>query len=280
MAIIETCLGIMRSAWGAVQSQATPSPISAGALGLLTVSLAWAAVRTLALWGRGWRLVQRFRPYRWGDHAKVDRALARTPALCGASIRLGESPAPRAFTAGLLRPVICLTRGLVDCLSERELQTVLLHERAHQIRRDPVRLALIDFLVRTLWFLPAARPLGSFLADRIEQAADDRVASTGGDPLELASALVKVAKEQLLWHKGLGMAYLGSLSVEERVRRLLDPSSISGTRLDKRSVVASGLMAVMMVVALVSPLRVSAISSGIAADPSMMTGHMVCQIRP
>lgn len=276
--MIETCLGIMRSAWSAVQSHTTLSPISAGALALLTVSLVWAAVRTLALWMTGCRLVRRFRPYRLGDHAKVDRVLARTPALGGAPIRLGQSPVPRAFTAGLLRPVICLSRELADCLSERELQAVLLHERAHRARRDPVRLAFIDLLVRTFWFLPAARPLGSLLADRIEQAADDRVALAGGDPLELASALVKVAKQKLLWQKGLGMAYLGSLSVEERVKRLLDPSLRSRARLEKGPVVASGLIAVMVAAALVFPLRVSALSSGLAVDRSMMTWHMVCQI--
>lgn len=278
--MIETCLGIMRSAWGAVQSHShtTLSPISLGAVVLLTVSLVWATVRTLALWGRGRRLVLRFRPYKLGDHAKVDRVLARTPALGGAPIRLGESPVPGAFTAGLLRPVICLSRELADCLSERELQAVLLHERAHQARRDPFRLTLIELLVRFLWFLPSARPLGSFLADRIEQVADDRVAVAGGDPLELASALVKVAKEQLFWHKGLVMAHLGSLSVEERVKRVLDPSVRPRTRLEKGSLAVSGLIALVLVTALVSPLRASALSAGILDGPSMMTGHMVCQI--
>lgn len=57
-------------------------------------------------------------------------------------VTLVEDPLPYAFCWGFLRPSICVSSGLVEQLDSEELRAVLLHERHHLKRRDPLRLLL------------------------------------------------------------------------------------------------------------------------------------------
>jgi Zn-dependent protease with chaperone function len=67
---------------------------------------------------------------------------------------------PRAFCAGLLRPRVYLTTGALAILDEQALDAVLMHERHHARRRDPLRLAASRVLARALFFLPGLGELG------------------------------------------------------------------------------------------------------------------------
>jgi Zn-dependent protease with chaperone function len=50
-----------------------------------------------------------------------------------------DSPAASAFCAGLLRPRVFVTSGMVAALAAEELDAVLVHEAEHAHRRDPLR---------------------------------------------------------------------------------------------------------------------------------------------
>ncbi|WP_083218635.1 M56 family metallopeptidase [Candidatus Thiodiazotropha endoloripes] len=50
--------------------------------------------------------------------------------------RLVDNPAAIAWCAGLFRPQVFLSSGLVNSLSARQLQIILTHELAHALRRD------------------------------------------------------------------------------------------------------------------------------------------------
>jgi hypothetical protein len=81
--------------------------------------------------------------------AREVAALPRLPSpqpLVAAARRSGvgevvclDGPASSAFCAGLLRPRVFVTGGMVAALADEELEAVLVHEAEHARRRDPLR---------------------------------------------------------------------------------------------------------------------------------------------
>ena len=107
---------------------------------------------------------------------------------------LESDQVPAPLTAGFLRPVVLLPKGLSDRLTDAELRAVALHEAAHVRRRDPLVLSLIPLVRAALFFHPlvwlACRQV-SLLA---EQAADDAVLDATGEPLAYAKMLARLAE--------------------------------------------------------------------------------------
>ena len=97
-----------------------------------------------------------------------------------------------AVTHGLLRPRILLSTGLVDVLDRAELTAVLVHERHHLSRRDPLRLLAARLLAGYGWFLPLLGWYARRLAVRRELAAD-RAATMRAGVAAVAGALLKLA---------------------------------------------------------------------------------------
>lgn len=90
---------------------------------------------------------------------RFSRALAASgPVLLGdAWVIVDERP--RAFCAGLFRPKVYVSSGAVALLDDAALRAVLAHERHHQRRRDPLRLAAGRVTARALFFVPGLREL-------------------------------------------------------------------------------------------------------------------------
>lgn len=80
---------------------------------------------------------------------------------------------PQAFCVGLLKPRMYLTSGALSILDEETLEAVLLHERHHARRRDPLRLAASRVLKRALFFLPGLGELGRQRQTLAEINADE-----------------------------------------------------------------------------------------------------------
>jgi hypothetical protein len=104
---------------------------------------------------------------------RFDRRLpaARPLAIEGAFVI--DDPRQRAFCAGLLRPRVYLTTGALEVLDEQALEAVLMHERHHAHRRDPLRLAAGRVLARALFFLPGLAELGRRREALAEISADE-----------------------------------------------------------------------------------------------------------
>ena len=112
-----------------------------------------------------WRQVQATR--HMTRSLPVIRRLSAQP-----SVLLVAADAPVAFCAGWLRPRVYVSTGVLDRLSDRELQAVLAHERQHWALRDPLRLAVGRVLCQALFFLPVIGALHSDYADAAELTAD------------------------------------------------------------------------------------------------------------
>ena len=116
--------------------------------------------------------------------------LARSPtAFQGAW--LIDDDRPQAFCAGLLRPRVYFSTGVLKLLDEPALAAVLAHERHHARRHDPLRLACGRVLAAGLFLIPAMRHLVEHQHALAEISADEAaVLTTGGDRAALASAML------------------------------------------------------------------------------------------
>jgi heat shock protein HtpX len=88
--------------------------------------------------------------YRALENVSIAAGLAHTPEL-----RLVEDSAPNAFAAGRnpKTAYVAVTTGLVDLMSERELEGVLAHEVSHIRNRDVRLMTLVAVLVGVIALL-------------------------------------------------------------------------------------------------------------------------------
>lgn len=266
--IVNTCLAMMGIALQTTQRHLSVPSLTGLAGVLFGGSFLWALLHTSVSLVNTRRLLHRTSGYAPGRSAKLDAALAR-PDLRRLALRLLPSPRPLALTAGLWRPQVILSEGIVSSLSEEELRSVLLHEQAHVRNRDPVRLALAQFLADVLWFLPVARSLARDFVDAIEEGADDRAVIVTRQPLDLASALVKTAKADLVSAIPLASSLTGSLSVEDRVKRLLGLEVKHRPGTTRGRWLTSGLIALFLLLVLILPVAGRQASVGRPAEEAM-----------
>ena len=163
-----------------------------------------------------------------------------------------------AFTAGWWSPMIYVADEIMDTLTRSQLAAVLAHEAEHVRRRDPLRLSLLRFLARTLFWIPAFRRLAADMADEAEIAADD--AAAGERPLVLASALVALAAWRgsacsgagsdhllhgaavsLIDHGERGRARHDAL-LDRRVRRLAGETAVVASHVTGRSLLGAAVL--------------------------------------
>ncbi|WP_199432871.1 M56 family metallopeptidase [Qaidamihabitans albus] len=175
-----------------------PGALAAALLVLMAAVAVGNAARVLV---RG--LWQTWRFHRWVARRRVPPSGRAHAALAGwdavAPVRLVGTRQPLAATAGLWRPYVVISSGLVAELGGAELRAVLAHEEAHARRRDPLRLLLGRALAAHLWFLPLAAEMCGRARRGYELAADrhaaDRCgrAAVAGALLRLVSAPMSTA---------------------------------------------------------------------------------------
>lgn len=131
---------------------------------------------------------------------------------------------PVAAVAGVARPVLFISRWMLENLSSEELEALVAHEIAHLKHADNLIAWLDVILLRAFAFIPPVRRAWvESLAER-EEAADARAVQLTKRPLDLASALVKVAEQAPEPGEAqAGLAYFaGEASLlERRIERLL-----------------------------------------------------------
>lgn len=130
---------------------------------------------------------------------------SRAAAVRGATARLAERiplasgdfayvlpvAEPLAYTAGLARGQVVVSRGLLDLLTREERRALLAHELAH-LRGGHQRMLLIAKIVAdALGFLPPVRRAFFSLRRQLEAAADAHAVAAVGDPRVVACTVAK-----------------------------------------------------------------------------------------
>jgi Zn-dependent protease with chaperone function len=127
--------------------------------------------------------------------SRLLRALGATGLPTDENVTVLETSEAVCLAAGLLRPKVLVSRGLLEQLGEGGRAVVLGHERAHIRRRD----ALVASLVRLC--VPVHVPgIGSWLVREIEiaaeQACDEETGARVGDRTTVAETI----RVQILWN--------------------------------------------------------------------------------
>jgi Zn-dependent protease with chaperone function len=155
------------------------------ALATASAALLVAAVTRGAL---AWRAASR--------RARAWRRVSRPLSLDGTPMPAFavDVATPVMALAGLFRPRLLITRGVLDALTEEELRASVAHELGHWRALDNLKRLAMRAAPDLLWLTSAAGTIEARWASAAEHAADHRAC---GDPrarCALASALVKVAR--------------------------------------------------------------------------------------
>jgi len=162
--------------------------------------------------------------------SRVVRAMRVLDLLAGSGdvrsdlgVTVLKTSQPICIAAGLLRPRILLSSGLLESLSADDRAVVLTHERAHVRRRDALIASLVRMLA-TLHLPVVARWLVREIDVAAEQACDEEAGKLVGDRVAVASAILTV--ERALQQAAapslspIAVAF-GKRAVERRVESLL-----------------------------------------------------------
>jgi Zn-dependent protease with chaperone function len=177
--------------------------------------LAAAAVRGLNAWRRA------------SARTRAWMRSARPLTLSGTEISAFEVDRPHPFMAlaGVLRPRLLVTRGLIEALSAEELSACIVHEVGHCRARDNLKRLAMRASPDALFATSTARAIERRWAAASEHAADDTAGHHGmAARCALASALVKVARlipEDRVLAEPIS-TLIGGGEITARVRRLLD----------------------------------------------------------
>jgi Zn-dependent protease with chaperone function len=143
-----------------------------------------------------------------------------------------EHTFPLIAIVGFLRPKLFIARQVLDLLAPEEIAAALAHENGHLTARDNLKRGLLHACRDVLLIIPSGRSLDRAWSEASEEAADENAARQGnGAALDLASALVKIAKNippGMRPAMPAGVFLLGdeeSKGVKSRVRRLIALSS-------------------------------------------------------
>lgn len=186
--------------------------------------------------------------------AREGRWLARRQSgdLARDAHLVGDAP-PLALTVGLLAPEIWISRTLFEALSPDEREVVLAHERAHVHRRDPARL-LGAAIASALQLPKSRRSILRTLRLACEQACDARAARVVGDPLRVASTLLRVERLMQRPAGPLGSAALLDTDLRARVEALLSPAPAAPRAVPRSRTARLGL-ALASLLLLASPVH-------------------------
>ncbi len=139
-----------------------------------------------------------------------------------------EHTFPLIAIVGFLRPKLFVARQVLELLAPEEIAAALAHENGHLTARDNLKRGLLQACRDALLIIPSGRSLDRAWSEASEEAADENAARQGnGVALDLASALVKIAKNippGVRPTMPAGVFLLGdeeSKGVKSRVRRLI-----------------------------------------------------------
>lgn len=215
---VAVLLGTQPAAWRLGLVAGDPAVLASA---LLVAVGAVAIGGTARAAATGLRHTGRFHRWVAGHEIPVSAGLAVVAAEVGlrGRLRLVAAADQLAVTAGLTRPYVVVSTGLVDTLGGAELRAVLAHEQAHLRRRDPLRVLLARVLVAHLWFLPIAGDLRRRARTGYELAADRDAADRYGRSA-LAGALLRVVSPPMGVEAAAVTRFADPALLESRVSQL------------------------------------------------------------
>lgn len=208
------------------------TPSTAGADGGLA-SMVFVAVTGLwvigvgVLLAVGWRRSRNMMPI--GEepwHAPADIVERVTRAARAAHVPLSRIRITDASVVpcvrNLRKPLVVVSKAVIEHLEADELRAVLIHENAHRKRGDLWRSAAQRVSICMFFFYPPAWWLERRLRESAEMACDEAVLAAGIDPRTYARALARTVDLGLAF-SGAPALSSGGAHLRTRLQRIKDP---------------------------------------------------------
>lgn len=158
-----------------------------------------------------------------------------------------------SFCAGILRPRILITTSLISALTDRELESVFLHEKAHIQNHDPFKVLFGKTISWLFFFLPVFSEINKNMQATSEILADRFVTSFQRDDIYLRTALKKI-----LLTPQTNFEFTPAIAnpdyLEIRIRKLVNPSLGHGFRISWMSIGTSIVFLFFIVFLLQTPV--------------------------
>jgi hypothetical protein len=154
---------------------------------LAALLVAWTARLAFVL-VRAWLTIRRL-PRIDGVPARLTSSVVRTGVE---RVRCLSSGLPIAFCAGVVRPEVIVSEGLVEELNDHELDAVLLHERHHVRELEPMARAASEAAAEVLFLCPIVRWWSRRRIEEAELRADQAAVRVVG-PRPVAAALYRLS---------------------------------------------------------------------------------------
>lgn len=149
-----------------------------------------------------------------GDRELLDQLAA--PRL----VRLTETAAIRSPMA-MVGWEIVVPRGIFARLTDEQRRTILAHELAHLVRRDPLWLAMAEVLKSLLFFQPLNFLAAAKIKETAEFLCDDAAVLQTGDRQALAETLAELASHVVPMPTSVAAMAEGGSNLIVRVTRVL-----------------------------------------------------------
>ncbi|VAX23330.1 hypothetical protein MNBD_NITROSPINAE02-996 [hydrothermal vent metagenome] len=181
-----------------------------------------------------------------------------------------------AFTIGLFNPRIFVSSGLMDELTQEELNAVVSHELHHARKRDPLRLFIMSFIKDMFFYIPMGRHYLERFYITKEFAADEGAVIITGKPVDMAEALLKITR---IRHEAIpaGVSILsGAKQVGKRIEALLEPGQKKNHQAKMRMAMASVTIAITLLLSVAAPIYTHAYEMKKCNHNYCLTGKDVC----
>lgn len=157
-----------------------------------------------------------------------------------------------SFCAGILHPRILITTSLIHTLSDKELESVFLHEKAHIQNLDPFKMLFGKTITWLFFFLPIFSEINKNMQATSEILADRFVTSFQQDDKYLRNALKKILRTP---QKSFAFtpAIANPEYLEIRIHRLVNPKRGQSFRVSWMSIATSILFLLFMIFLLQTP---------------------------
>lgn len=158
-----------------------------------------------------------------------------------------------SFCTGILHPRILITTALVAKLSEKELESVFLHEKAHIQNFDPLKMLFGKTISWLFFFLPIFSEINKNMQATSEILADQFATSFQRDDAYLRAALKKI-----LTTPQMNFATVPAIAnpdyLEIRIKKLVNPGVTQGLHASRMSVGISMIFFLFMMFLLQTPV--------------------------
>ncbi len=175
-----------------------------------------------------WRFsAQAFLTWKWQRHfrsnenVKLTKRLAYKYRTLGTEILVVNDDGFTALALGMRRPIIVISKAVLDLFDEDEVKAILLHEWHHCRNRDNAKLFLARLLTEAFGYLPISRPFFRYYQTWTELLADRFAIRRMGTELPLASVLLKLTK--LGDRRRHSAAVYFATTLDYRIAQVLEP---------------------------------------------------------